>query len=147
MLYFGVYGCVHAVAVDMDSPAEVSTEGRTTLSQQRRQNRWTGAQSDLSQANLAWSAIRFAVLSDYTLRTGQRERRTIPKIFLLGLLGNSLCPKGRNNSEKAHIECGSIHCVTSSAHGTRNPSNVKPTKCLSWQILQILCLPIFTAIR
>ena len=70
------------------------------------------------------------------LITGQREKRTIPEMSFA-------VPKVGNNSEKAHIEYVSSHFVTSSTHGTRNPPNVKPAKCLSWQILQILCLPIF----
>ena len=56
-------------------------------------------------------------------------------------------PKVGNNSKKAHIKYDGSHFVMSSTHGTQNLPNVKPTKCLSWQILQILFLPIFSAIK
>ena len=77
-----------------------------------------GAQSNLSQANLAWSAICSAK-SDYTSEN-RREERTIPEKFLLG---TSLCPKVGNNSKKAAIKYDAGHFVMSLAFGTQNPSN------------------------
>ena len=37
--------------------------------------------------------------------------------------------------------------MTSSGSGPRNLPNLKPAKCLTWEICQILCPPIFPAIR
>ena len=44
---------------------------------------------------------------------------------------------------------GSPHFVMSSGSGsvTGNQPNLKPAKCFSWQICQILCLPILPAIQ
>ena len=131
----GVYGCIHVVAINMPSSAEVSTEGGPEVLHFLSKGDETGEGRTrplfTSELGMKRNAICGAY-SDYTPENRTKREtdntRNVPARHFA-------VPKVGNNSEKAHIKYDGSHFVMSSAHGTQNLPNLNPTKCLSWQIL------------
>ena len=131
------------VAVDTASPAEVSTEGRTcaeVLHSLSKGDETMGTWDDLSQVNLAWSSMQFAVLSDYTPEN-RTKRETYNTRNVLR------CVQSRKQQrESSHWvwwypfcdiispwDSKSVKCKTRQMPFMANPSNFMPTNIFTLQ--------------